>query len=327
MKIKHKYLTLTLLIFFGCQTTKKKNEIVVPDINSYSISSIVVDKSNTKWIGTDNGLYKTVTNGYVLEDISIPGKISTLFYEKSSNTLWVGTPAGLSKIGIGGSDISSSVISSKNLSNDSVQAIYVDSTSKRWFGSASGVTLNKNSTWKKENFIYNLLKKLVAMDIEQVSINSIACWDGDYYFATNVYGLYRAKGYNDTVDAFTGATQWFKPYNGDAAVDTMFAVYVDSKGNQWMGGTNGIQVHSGHDAKSNMTSFNIELPNLYVHAIAEAPDGKIWVGTEQGLAKYDGSTWTKITTGLPNLFVTAIAFDKNGSAWIGTKQGIVNIKN
>lgn len=322
MKKNYKFLPIVLLLLFGCQPNKK-NGTPIPNIN---ISSIVVDNSNTKWVGTDNGLYKSVDNGYTLEDISIPGKVLSIFYEKSSNTLWVGSIGGLSKVVISGSDISSSVITSINLSDSSVQTAYVDSTSKRWFGAANGLSLNKNTTWKNKNFIYNALNNLVPMDIEKASINSIASWNGDYYFATNGYSLYRAKKYNEGVDAFTGATQWSSPYNGNSVTDTMFVVFVDSKGKIWMGGANGVQFHTGHDSKSNTKSFRSELPNLYVHAIAEAPDGKIWVGTEQGLAIYDGVNWTAITNGLSNLFVTAIAFDKNGSAWVGTKMGLVNIK-
>jgi hypothetical protein len=153
----------------------------------------------------------------------------------------------------------------------------------------------------------------------------LGCND-DYYFATNLYGLYRTWGYKDSVDAFTGASQWGAPYNGAAAADTMFVVYVDSKGNQWMGGIKGLQAHTGHNAKMNIQAYISELPNQRVHAIAEAPSGNIWVGTENGIAIFNGSTWTNNTTILPNPFITAIAFDADGSAWVGTKKGLVNIK-
>ncbi len=326
-----KELSLFILIFLiACHPdNKSKTKIIEPDLNNYSISSIVVDKSNTKWIGTSNGLYNNVETGYALNDVSIPGKILSLFYEKNTNTLWVGTAAGLAKAGINGTDISSSVIPSANLNSAVVQAAYVDSSSKKWFGTSLGVTLNKNSTWKTSKFIVNELNKLVSMDIEKSSINSIASWDGDYFFATNLYGLYRAVNYREDVDAFSGATQWASPYNGNAAADTMFTVFVDSKAEIWMGGINGVQFYTGHDAKGNITSFISELSNIRVHAIAEAPDGKIWIGTENGIAKYDGLTSTIIndsTMKLPNKFVTAIAFDKDGSAWVGTMKGIVNIK-
>ncbi len=93
-----------------------------------------------------------------------------------------------------------------------------------------------------------------------------------------------------------------------------------------MGGTNGVQYHTGHDSKQNITPFLSDLPNPRVHAIAEAKDGKIWVGTENGIAIYDGTNWTTMTAGLANLFITAIAFDSNGSAWVGTQKGLYTVK-
>jgi ligand-binding sensor domain-containing protein len=52
-----------------------------------------------------------------------------------------------------------------------------------------------------------------------------------------------------------------------------------------------------------------------------------WVGTENGLTVYNGSSWSAVSQSLPDNYVTAIAFDKDdGSAWIGTKKGLVNVK-
>ena len=325
MKNIFKIISILLFILYACHNDNKK-VIVVSNLNTYSISAIVVDKSNTKWIGTSNGLYKSVEGGYSLEDISIPGEVNCVYFEGASNTLWVGTNKGMAKVAINASGISSTVINSTNLSNDTVLTAYVDSSSRRWFGTADDFTLNINTTWKKAKFCYNLLNNLVSLEFEGTSINSIASWNGDYYFATNTFGLYRARNYNDTVDAFTGATQWSTPYNGTAAVDTMFTVFVDSKGRIWMGGTNGVQYHTGHDSKQNITPFLSDLPNPRVHAIAEATDGKIWVGTENGIAIYDGTNWTTMTAGLANLFITAIAFDSNGSAWVGTQKGLYTVK-
>jgi hypothetical protein len=194
-----------------------------------------------------------------------------------------------------------------------------------------GFTLNKEEIWKNDSFRINTENgRIFPMNpTEFLGINSIASWDGDYYFATSGGILFRGKNFKDSVDAFTGATQWQSPYNGQNLTDTMNVVFVDSKGQQWMGGSNGIQVHNGHDEKdaASFTYYNNELADLIIHAIAEAPDGKIWVGTEKGLSVLNGTSWTTRTDGLPNLFVTAIAFDKkDGSAWIGTKKGLTNIK-
>jgi len=313
------------MVLWGCRKNEKEGTQYITYLKNHKISSVIADNNNTIWAGTDTGLYKSNGNSFVLESSFNQKGILSLFYEASTNLLWVGTKNGLIKVSISSNGISSSVILLSNLSNDTIQTSYVDSSLRRWFGSWKGLSLNKDDIWKKNNFRINTLNKIFPADFEKDIIYSISSWNGDYYFATN-HKIYRAFGFNENVDAFTGATQWESPENGKNVSDTMFVVFVDSKGKQWMGGTNGVQFHTGHDPKSNNTSFITELPNLYVHAIAEAPDGKIWIGTEQGLAKYDGTNWSIVSTGLPNLFITAIAFDKNGSAWVGTKQGLVNIK-
>jgi ligand-binding sensor domain-containing protein len=321
MKRFLKYLLFPVLVFsfFTCKKSDNKN---VANLDDYSISSIVVDNLNTKWIGTNNGLYKSVDNGFELQDIS--DKILSLFFEKSSNTLWVGTDGGLYYGLIDGGNISSVKIPSSNLSNDIIKSVYKDSTSKKWFGTNLGFTMNKETTWKKEKFLNNGSGLNVALDIEKASINGIAIGHGNYYFATNSYGLYRAYGYNESVDAFSGASLWEAPYNGQSATDSIFSVTIDTKGNLWFGGTNGVQKHNNNlDSKSDNNYYINELPNKRVHAIAEAPDGQIWVGTENGLAVFNGNSWTDISYKLANnKYVAAIAFDADGSALIGTKQGL-----
>jgi ligand-binding sensor domain-containing protein len=296
------------------------------DLNNFSISSVAIDISNNIWVGTDSGLFKKIDTGYILNEELMPQKILSLYFEQSINTLWVGGENGLIQATINGSELIPTSIALSKLSNPAIQSVYIDSLSKRWFGTRLGITLNKNDIWKNYNFGISALNKLMPLNFEKVGINSISGWDGDYYFATNESGLYRTYDYVDSLDAFSGATQWSSPYNGDALSDTMFVVFVDSKGNQWMGGTNGLQVHTGHDAKVNSFSFFDELPDLHVHAIAEAPDGNIWIGTENGLAVFDGTNWLVKSTTLTNPFITAIAFDKNGKTFIGTKKGLNIIK-
>jgi ligand-binding sensor domain-containing protein len=302
------------------------------DLNNCSISSIAIDKYDNKWIGTDSGLYRSSADGYVLEDITGSLTILSLFYEEKNELLWVGSSKGISKVAVSQSGvIDYENISTSLLSDSKVQACYSDSNSRHWFGTSNGLTLNIEEKWKKDSFTYNKrTKKLILSEIDtlHLSINSISSWDGDYYFTTNGSRLFRAENFNDSLDAFTGATQWDSEYNGHAISDTMFIVFIDSKGQHWMGGKKGIQVHTGHKTSINTTTFvyyKSELPDSSVHAISEDVNGKIWVGTEKGLTVFDGAMWTNLSDKLSNTFVTAIAFDKLGNAWIGTKKGLVII--
>jgi ligand-binding sensor domain-containing protein len=95
-----------------CKDENKTSEKIFPDLNKRSVTSIIIDKLGNKWIGTDTGLFKSVENGYVLQNLSSSSNILSLSYEKNSGFLWVGSTIGLEKVNISSSVISSSAIAS-----------------------------------------------------------------------------------------------------------------------------------------------------------------------------------------------------------------------
>lgn len=67
------------------------------------------------------------------------------------------------------------------------------------------------------------------------------------------------------------------------------------------------------------------LPSNTVKALACAPTGEVWVGTELGLCRFDGTTWQVFQTGgsgLPDNDVRALAVDDGGTVWVGTLAGL-----
>ena len=52
--------------------------------------------------------------------------------------------------------------------------------------------------------------------------------------------------------------------------------------------------------------------------LPSAPDGAIWVGTENGASRFDGASWTNLTTadGLAADRVDAIAVAPDGAVWL-----------
>ena len=64
-----------------------------------------------------------------------------------------------------------------------------------------------------------------------------------------------------------------------------------------------------------------------VAALAQTPDGYLWVGTRRGLARYDGVTFTAYTPeGYPALrsgAINALTVDPQGPLWISTAQGLI----
>ena len=67
------------------------------------------------------------------------------------------------------------------------------------------------------------------------------------------------------------------------------------------------------------------LPQSTVQAIAQTPDGYLWIGTQEGLARFDGAQFTvfdlRSKTALTANAVLSLLVDPDGALWIGTNGG------
>lgn len=73
------------------------------------------------------------------------------------------------------------------------------------------------------------------------------------------------------------------------------------------------------DSRRELSQFSHEvwltengLPQNTVHSIAQASDGYIWIGTEEGLARFDGVKFTVFNE----------QRDHSGKLWVGTCGGL-----
>ncbi len=71
------------------------------------------------------------------------------------------------------------------------------------------------------------------------------------------------------------------------------------------------------------------LPQDTIRAIAQTRDGYLWLGTDEGLARFDGydfAVFNKSNGDLPDNSITALAASKDGSLWIGTPNGLTQYR-
>src|SRR5712664_4178993 len=70
---------------------------------------------------------------------------------------------------------------------------------------------------------------------------------------------------------------------------------------------------------------NSDLPNSSVTAIAQTPDGYLWVGTYNGLARFDGVRFVTFdpvnTPALGHARIQDLFLDDSGTLWINTYRG------
>src|SRR6267143_289461 len=92
------------------------------------------------------------------------------------------------------------------------------------------------------------------------------------------------------------------------------------------------------DSRRDLSQFREEvwltesgLPQNTVHSIAQTRDGYIWIGTEEGLARFDGVRFTifdkQNTAQLKSNYIRTLLADRQGALWIGTPEGLVRMSD
>jgi len=69
------------------------------------------------------------------------------------------------------------------------------------------------------------------------------------------------------------------------------------------------------------------LPASGIYAICQDKQGNLWMGTTNGLCRFDGKYFTTWSTedGLPSNWVNAVVADRLGNVWVGTNEGVLRI--
>ncbi len=70
------------------------------------------------------------------------------------------------------------------------------------------------------------------------------------------------------------------------------------------------------------------LPSDRVRAIVQDPRGAMWIGTDNGLVRYDGRTTQEFARAseLASRRILSLAFDTKGNLWIGTESGAARVR-
>jgi len=106
----------------------------------------------------------------------------------------------------------------------------------------------------------------------------------------------------------------------------VFAAEVDDGGRGIWFGTwgGGLSLFDGASQWRNFTTAD-GLPGNIVYSLAEASDGTLWIGTNRGVAAYDGSEFRSYRTDRPIRDVYALAVAPDGALWAGTRGAVLRL--
>ena len=106
---------------------------------------------------------------------------------------------------------------------------------------------------------------------------------------------------------------------------TAFAETPD--GAVWWGSADGGLYRYGADARIKAFTRNAARPGALasdaVHALATDGRGRLWVGTQAGLARWTGSGFAPVASKVVSGPVTSLSSDREGNLWIGTPHGLL----
>jgi len=193
------------------------------------------------------------------------------------------------------------------LTGETVYEILPENNGLVWAGTEAGLFRGEH---KGDKWTWSIEKSIGAVPVHTVEAAS----DGHLWIGTDYTGVAR-------FDPKTGAVQTFGAKEGLTS-KLPWAMLIDSDQNVWVGTVRGVFVKP---AKASSFEF---IPDVLdrCFALAQAPNGDIWVGTMKGLWRRSGGHWQYlgIKEGLIDNAVVALTADKFGAVWVGYRlNGVI----
>lgn len=310
-----------------------KNITSEDGLSQGTVETIIQDDQGYIWLGTNDGLCRY--NGYEFKiykhDEELENSITNNYIvdikQDNSGNIWGGTANGLSKI-----DTKTDLITNynmndeeKSLSHYNIGDILITKSGDVLVGTSDGLNIYNE---KKDEF-YRIFNK--DSDLSSQFIRSLAEDENQNIWVATNNGIDKIdiKNNKNMISFKTGHGKF------DISENDIYVVRYDPKGYIWAGalkeGLNRIDINTNEVKQyKNDDRDEKSLPGNHVKDILRDSSGNLWVGTDNGLAKYNEQTENFATyknkiydkTSLVNDEVFSIQEDESGLIWVGTYAGI-----
>ena len=261
-------------------------------------------RSDAVWVGTTAGLVEvrgTTQRLYTAKDGLAEDDILSL-HEGADGSLWVGTRGGFSRLRNGEFE---NFLPQDGLSQSSVSSLYEDHEGSLWVGTKQGL----NEFVDGRAVPYTVNEGLPSNQTGPLFQDS----NGVIWIGTLDRGLARFDGRH-----FPSLTV------GQGLSSNSVLALADFKGAVWAGTNRGLNVLEGGRVSRQMTTRD-GLPSDEIRAIYPDANGVLWVGTEAGLARFNGASFNT-PKGAPRDPVVALGSDKLGRLLFTTEHGLFRVE-
>ncbi len=309
----------------------KFNDVENPNRPTSQLDAFV-DNSGLSWLFYRPGIYKespktrqiALLNNDPKNPFSIPSDTIIRLFEDSKKRLWVGTQSGIARKNPNGSF--EQIGSTKDLAPLSLNRFYEDLKGNLWVGSHRQGLYRFQETqqkFEKVDFIPGIDSKK-----DRITINALQ-EDADGYLWVSVQerGVYLLdKSTGNVMEKYEFARNEEHGLSGEYIP----ILFLDSRGDIWLGDQNNNSFglfkylkkekrfkHYAYDPEDSLSISSNE-----IRFITKDDLGRMWVGTDGGLNRYDYQKdlfYRNTNFNIPSMISYALA--NNGKLWVNTYSG------
>ena len=306
----------SFFFLFGQENWENFNESN-SSLPNNTIRCLLVDRNNSLWIGTDNGLAQYDGTNWTIYNTSnspLTDNYIRALAVDSMNQLYIGTT--LSGIytfdGVNWENYTSS---NSNLPDNFIRALTIDPQQRLWVGTVEGLARLDQGVWT----IWTMANSGFLSN----NITSIATTETEQYIGTINGGLIymNSSGISNYTILTAGVPD-----------NSVISVQLDQLNRPWYGSTaQGIFTDNGNQTWLSFNVMNSPLPSNSITAFELDEMDNFLIGTHQDgfVLRENTSDWYHFNTAnspLPDNHILACTRDSNQVIWLGTfDHGLVKM--
>jgi ligand-binding sensor domain-containing protein/signal transduction histidine kinase/CheY-like chemotaxis protein len=270
-----------------------------------NVSHIMEDSRGQFWFSTTTGLVRlkdhTFTHFNTRHGLPI-NEINHTMEDREGN-IWISTEKGLSQFK---GEMFTYITTAEGLPDETVWSFTQFPDGNMWLSTENGAVIYSPAHRSIRLLDREEFKHKALYPLYRDRLNHTWFGDGEKIFK------YDGKTYTDISSAYKLG-----------AFDVL-SIFQDDRGGMWFGTNNrGVIKLSPRNRTARLFTTDDGLLSNTVNTINQHQDGRIWMGTEGGIAIYDGSAFSAVTTQqwLPISYINTILTDRDNHLWIGTYGG------
>ena len=283
------------------------------DLPGRPVTGLGQDARGYLWLGTENGalLFDGLHCVAPPALAGLQGSIVFDFCFGDDQALWIGTHGtGLARVCLGttGPRVEGSLTEAQGLPSNYIHSLSMDRRHRLWVGTPEGIAVIERGV---------VVGRLgVDNGLPSTKVQALYCDGRGRVWAGTDAGLRVLS--DDSIDR--DFVQ--RPCMSEAVA----RIHGDSRGRIWVGMRNGalFRVVLTEDGPARCVA--VRASGAAILALCCDRQGRLWMGTDQGVQVYDNDVLCDsftITDGLPSPIVRALLRDGDGRMWAGTQKGLV----